>query len=130
MIDKLLNNEASNAALVVALSGTIVTLVASGPGCPSLGRVLSGALSNPVPRRESSGEGAATDEGRDPRALAGAVACQTRRPRARSGGSPRSACTNGPPRGEGRTFGSHGAHSRYLTRPTWPRAGRSSGPGT
>lgn len=55
MISKLLNNEASNAALVVALSGTIVALVASGPGRVSLGRVLSGALSNPVPRREPSG---------------------------------------------------------------------------
>jgi hypothetical protein len=50
MIGKLTNNEGANAFLVVALSGTIAALAAKGPGRASLGRVLSGVLSNPVPR--------------------------------------------------------------------------------
>ncbi len=50
MIGKLTNNEGANAFLVVALSGTIAALAAKGPGRASLGRILSGALSNPVPR--------------------------------------------------------------------------------
>jgi len=53
MIGKLMKSEANTVA-VVALSGTIAALVASGPGIPSLGRVLSGCLSNPIPRREPS----------------------------------------------------------------------------
>ena len=53
MIGKLICSEANTVA-VVALSGTIVALVASGPGIPSLGRILSGALSNPIPRPEPS----------------------------------------------------------------------------
>ena len=53
MIGKLISSEANTVA-VVALSGTIAALVASGPGIPSLGRILSGALSNPIPRREPS----------------------------------------------------------------------------
>ena len=54
MISKLMSSEANTVA-VVALSGTIAALVASGPGVPSLGHILSGCLSNPIPRRESSG---------------------------------------------------------------------------
>lgn len=50
MISKLFANEGANAALVVVLSGTVATLVAHGPGRASVRRVLSGALSNPVPR--------------------------------------------------------------------------------
>jgi len=50
MIGKLTNNEGANAFLVVALSGTIAALAAKGPGRASLGRILSGVLSNPVPR--------------------------------------------------------------------------------
>ncbi len=50
MIGKLTNNEGANAFLVVALSGTIATLAAKGPGRASLRRILSGLLSNPVPR--------------------------------------------------------------------------------
>ena len=50
MIDKLTTNEGANAFLVVALSGTIAALAAKGPGRASLGRILSGVLSNPVPR--------------------------------------------------------------------------------
>jgi hypothetical protein len=50
MIGKLTTNEGANAFLVVALSGTIAALAAKGPGRASLGRILSGVLSNPVPR--------------------------------------------------------------------------------
>lgn len=53
MIGKLMNGEV-NDVLVVALSGTIAVLLANGPGRASLGRVLSGVLSNPIPRRETS----------------------------------------------------------------------------
>ena len=53
MIGKLISSEANTVA-VILLSGTIAALVASGPGTPSLGRILSGALSNPIPRREPS----------------------------------------------------------------------------
>ena len=50
-IDKLLSNEGINAAVVMALSGTLMLLVAKGDGPVSLKGLLSGALSNPVPRR-------------------------------------------------------------------------------
>lgn len=53
MVGKLMSGGAGD-VLVVALSGMIAVMVASGPGRASLGRVLSGALSNPVPRREPS----------------------------------------------------------------------------
>ncbi len=55
MIGKLFANEGANAALVLALCGTIATFVAHGPGRLSFGRALSGVLSNPVPRRLPSG---------------------------------------------------------------------------
>jgi hypothetical protein len=51
MIGKLFGKEV-NAALVLALSGTVVALVANGPGRVSLKQLASGVLSNPVPRRE------------------------------------------------------------------------------
>jgi hypothetical protein len=54
MIGKLMKSGEANTVLVVALSGAIATLVASRPGTPSLGRILSGCLSNPIPRREPS----------------------------------------------------------------------------
>jgi len=54
MISKLVSSEANTAAVVV-LSGTIAALVASGPGIPTFGRILSGCLSNPIPRRGSPG---------------------------------------------------------------------------
>ncbi len=60
MIGKLLSKEEVNAALVLALSGAAMVLVANGPGPVSLGRIVSGALSNPIPegaagtRRSSS----------------------------------------------------------------------------
>jgi hypothetical protein len=50
MIGKLTTNEGANGLLVVALSGTIAAIAAKGPGRASLGRILSGVLSNPVPR--------------------------------------------------------------------------------
>lgn len=53
MIGKLFGKEV-NAALVLALSGTVVALVASGPGRVSLKQLASGVLSNPVPRRDPS----------------------------------------------------------------------------
>ena len=55
MIGKLFANDGANALLVVVHSGTVATLVANGPGRASLGRALSGVLSNPVPRQEPSG---------------------------------------------------------------------------
>lgn len=51
-IGELLGNEEINASLVLALSGTIMMLVAKGHGPISLKGMVSGALSNPVPRRE------------------------------------------------------------------------------
>ena len=58
MIGKLFGKEV-NAALVLALSGTVVALVANGPGRVSLKQVASGVLSNPVPRREPPAVGEA-----------------------------------------------------------------------
>ena len=49
-IGKLLANEGINAAAVLALSGTLVVLVAKGDGPVSLKRMVSEVLSNPVPR--------------------------------------------------------------------------------
>jgi hypothetical protein len=49
-IGKLLGNEGTNAATVVALSGTLVVLLAKGDGPLSLKRMVSEVLSNPVPR--------------------------------------------------------------------------------
>jgi len=51
MIGKLFGTEV-NAALVLALSGAVVALVANGPGRVSLKQLASGVLSNPVPRRK------------------------------------------------------------------------------
>ncbi len=49
-IGSLLSNEGINAGAVLALSGTLMALVANGPGLVSLGRMVSGALSNPIPK--------------------------------------------------------------------------------
>jgi hypothetical protein len=60
MTGKLLGKEEVNAVLVLALSGAVMVLVANGPRPVSRGRIVSGALSNPVPggaagtRRSSS----------------------------------------------------------------------------
>lgn len=51
MIGKLLGKEEVNAAVVLALSGAVMAMVAKGDGPPSFGRVVSGVLSNPVPGR-------------------------------------------------------------------------------
>ena len=53
MFDKLFAKEETAAALVLALSGTIMVLVAKGGGPLSSRRLIAGALSNPVPRRET-----------------------------------------------------------------------------
>lgn len=50
MFGRLMSKEETNAALVLALGGTIMMLVANGPGPLSLQRAVSGTLSNPVPR--------------------------------------------------------------------------------
>ncbi len=52
MIGRLLGKEETNAAVVLALSGALMVLVANGPGPVSLGRIVSGALSDPVTRPE------------------------------------------------------------------------------
>ena len=49
MIGRLMKNGGANAFAVVALSGAIAALAAKGPGRATPGRILSGALSNPVP---------------------------------------------------------------------------------
>ena len=51
-IGKLLGNERINAAAVLALSGTLMVLVAKGGEPLSLKGIVSGTLSNPVPRPE------------------------------------------------------------------------------
>jgi hypothetical protein len=55
MIGKLMNKEEVNAALVFALSGALMVLVAKGDGPLLLGRVVVGVLSNPVPVRGAAG---------------------------------------------------------------------------
>ena len=55
MIGRLLTNEGTSALAVVALSGTIAALAAKGPGRATFGGILSGVLSNPVPRAGKSG---------------------------------------------------------------------------
>jgi hypothetical protein len=55
MLGELLRREETSSALVLALSGKIVVLIANGPGPVSLKRVVSGARSNPVPRPEPVG---------------------------------------------------------------------------
>ena len=57
MIGKLLGKEEVNAALVLALSGAVMVLVARGDGPLSLGRAVSGVLSNPVPGPRATGTG-------------------------------------------------------------------------
>ena len=51
-IGELLGSEGINAATVLALSGTLIVLAAKGDGPLSLKGVVSGTLSNPVPRPE------------------------------------------------------------------------------
>ena len=53
MIGKLVNSGEANAALVVALSATVMVLAARGSGVLSLERLRFGVLSNPVPRRRA-----------------------------------------------------------------------------
>lgn len=55
MISKLMNKEEANAALVLALSRTIMVLVANDPGPVSLRRIVSRVMSNPIPVRGAAG---------------------------------------------------------------------------
>lgn len=50
MFGKLFAREETTAALVLALSGTVMVLIAKGDGPLSSRRLASGALSNPVPQ--------------------------------------------------------------------------------
>ena len=50
MIGNLMKSGEVGGVLVVALSGTIAVLIANGPGRASFRQVLSGCLSNPIPR--------------------------------------------------------------------------------
>ena len=59
MIGRLLSEEESNAALVVALSGAVAVLAARGRGPLSAEGLLSGVLSNPVPRTSGRTRGEA-----------------------------------------------------------------------
>ena len=59
MIGRLLSKEETNAVLVVALSGAAAVLVARGRGPLSAGRLLSGVLSNPIPRQSARNRGEA-----------------------------------------------------------------------
>lgn len=52
IFSKLLSNEETNAAAVLALSATVIALVAKGAGPVSPKKVVSRVLSNPVPRLE------------------------------------------------------------------------------
>ena len=54
-ISKLLGNERINATAVLALSGTLIILVAKGGGPLSLKGIVSGTLSKPVSRLEPTG---------------------------------------------------------------------------
>ncbi len=49
MLGELLPREETRSALILALSGTIVLLIANNPGAVLLKRIVSVALSNPVP---------------------------------------------------------------------------------
>ena len=53
MIGKLLGSEETNAALVTALSATVMVLVARGEGPLSTGRILARVLPDPVARAQS-----------------------------------------------------------------------------
>ena len=55
MIGNLLGKEEVNAALVLAQSGAVMVLVAKGDGPLSLGQVVAGVLSNPIPGRQATG---------------------------------------------------------------------------
>jgi hypothetical protein len=54
-IGKLFGNEGINAATVLTLSGTLVVLMAKGDSSLSLKGMVSGVLSNPVPRAVPKG---------------------------------------------------------------------------
>jgi hypothetical protein len=55
MIGELFGKEEVNAALALALAGAVAALAAGGGRAPSVGRFVSGVLSNPVPGRRTTG---------------------------------------------------------------------------
>ena len=55
MFSKLLGNEETNVAAVLALSAMVIALVAKGAGPVSTERMVSRVLSNPVPPLGSTG---------------------------------------------------------------------------
>ena len=55
MFSKLLRNEETNVAAVLALSAMVIALVAKGAGPVATERMVSRVLSNPVPRLGSTG---------------------------------------------------------------------------
>ena len=55
MFSKLLGNEETSAAAVLALSAMVIALVAKGAGPVATERMVSRVLSNPVPRLGSTG---------------------------------------------------------------------------
>ena len=57
MIGKLLRSEETNAALVAALSATVMVLVARGDGPLSRERLLARVLPDPIAGREPRAEG-------------------------------------------------------------------------
>lgn len=66
MIGKLLGKEEEvNAALVLALSGALMVLVAKGDGPLSLGRVVARVLPNPVPKGAAGTRSGASVPGPD-----------------------------------------------------------------
>lgn len=56
MLNGLFAREETTAALVLALSGTVMVLVAKGSGPLSPDRLLTRVLSNPVPRVPHAGD--------------------------------------------------------------------------
>ncbi|HKH12945.1 MAG TPA: hypothetical protein VKA73_17520 [Rubrobacter sp.] len=67
MIGKLFAKEEVNAALVLALSGAVAALAAGGGRAPSIGRLVSGVLSNPVPGQRRTGTRRAGGSAPNPR---------------------------------------------------------------
>ena len=55
MIGNLMSKEEVNGALVLALSGAIMALVVRADGPLSRGRLMSAVLSNPVPKKGTTG---------------------------------------------------------------------------
>lgn len=70
MFDRLFAKEETTAALVLALSGSIMVLVAKGNSPLSPDRLLAGVLSNPVPRAGDREAGHGVSTGTPPPSIA------------------------------------------------------------